>query len=46
MLGLYTRFKPRFVRRYAEIASIMLEAFSNFAQDVRGGDFPSEDESY
>lgn len=36
MLGLYTRFRPRFVRRYAELAELMGEAFSNFAQDVRG----------
>ena len=46
MLGIYTRFKPRFVRRYAEIADTMLDAFRHFAGDVRSGEFPSADESY
>jgi 3-methyl-2-oxobutanoate hydroxymethyltransferase len=46
MLGLYTKFHPRFVRRYAELGSLMKEAFGRFAQDVRTGDFPSEGESY
>jgi 3-methyl-2-oxobutanoate hydroxymethyltransferase len=46
MLGLYTRFRPRFVRRYAELAQAMSEAFERYAQDVRTGDFPSEGESY
>ena len=46
MLGIYTRFKPRFVRRYAELADAMRQAFGNFGQDVRGNDFPHESESY
>ena len=46
MLGLYTRFKPRFVRRYSELASAMLEAFEGYSNDVRSSDFPREDESY
>lgn len=46
MLGLYTRFHPRFVRRYAQLASLMKDAFQRYAHDVRHGDFPSLDESY
>lgn len=46
MLGLYTKFHPRFVRRYAELGGLMKEAFERFAHDVRGGDFPSDGESY
>ncbi|MEW6073907.1 MAG: 3-methyl-2-oxobutanoate hydroxymethyltransferase [Planctomycetota bacterium] len=46
MLGLYTRFHPRFVRRYAELAVTMREAFERYAADVRARDFPSADESY
>lgn len=46
MLGLYTRFKPRFVRRYGNIAAHMSEAFGRYVEDVRGGSFPSIKESY
>ena len=46
MLGLYTRFHPRFVRRYAELGADMERAFEAYAADVRSGDFPTEDESY
>jgi 3-methyl-2-oxobutanoate hydroxymethyltransferase len=46
MLGLYTRFHPRFVRRYAAIADDMREAFGRYAKDVRAEAFPTADESY
>ena len=46
MLGLYTRFHPRFVRRYAELASSMLDAFRHYTSDVKGREFPSTRESY
>lgn len=46
MLGLYSKFHPRFVRRYAELGALMKEAFARYAEDVRTGDFPSEGESY
>ena len=46
MLGIYTRFKPRFVRRYAELAGDMQRAFSHFVGDVKSGEFPTGDESY
>ncbi len=46
MLGLYTRFRPRFVRRYAELGATMREAFEGYAADVRDGSFPTIEESY
>ena len=46
MLGLYTKFQPRFVRHYAHLAETMKSAFERYAADVRSRDFPSEDESY
>jgi len=46
MLGIYTRFRPRFVRRYAELGEAMGEAFEAYCADVRSGEFPNEDESY
>ncbi|MEC7583837.1 MAG: 3-methyl-2-oxobutanoate hydroxymethyltransferase [Planctomycetota bacterium] len=46
MLGLFTRFRPRFVRRYLELASMINEAVTSYGTDVRKGDFPNADESY
>lgn len=46
MLGLFTRFHPRFVRRYAELEQVMADAFSRYRDDVKGRSFPTDDESY
>jgi 3-methyl-2-oxobutanoate hydroxymethyltransferase len=46
MLGIYTAFHPRFVRRYAELASDMQGAFEHYVRDVKASEFPSKDESY
>ncbi len=46
MLGLFTRFRPRFVRRYAELAEQIRTAVQGYCSDVREGDFPNADESY
>jgi 3-methyl-2-oxobutanoate hydroxymethyltransferase len=46
MLGLTEEFKPRFVRRYAEMAEEMRKAFRAYIGDVRSGKFPAEKESY
>lgn len=46
MLGLYTRFHPRFVRRYAHVAEDMQGAFGHYVRDVKSREFPTEAESY
>jgi len=46
MLGLFEKFQPKFVRRYAEIAAQMRTAFKQFSKDVKSGQFPAADESY
>lgn len=46
MLGIYTRFRPRFVRRYAELGETMLDAFRHFVGDVKAEEFPNDSESY
>jgi len=46
ILGLFDKFKPKFARRYTELASYMREAFNQYIKDVKKGDFPSESESY
>ena len=46
MLGVFTRFRPRFVRRYAAMQETMQAAFQQYCEDVRSGSFPSDEESY
>ncbi|MBN2423402.1 MAG: 3-methyl-2-oxobutanoate hydroxymethyltransferase [Calditrichaceae bacterium] len=46
MLGIYEKFKPKFVRRYAEVGKIMREAFIQYIEDVKEKKFPGENESY
>jgi 3-methyl-2-oxobutanoate hydroxymethyltransferase len=46
MLGMIEEFKPRFVRRYATMATDTKDAFRNFIKDVKAKNFPSLKESY
>ena len=46
LLGLSEPPLPRFVRRYADLASTVRTAIATFADDVREGRYPSEDECY
>lgn len=46
MLGMYEQIRPKFVRRYAELASEISDAVSRYIQDVQNGSFPDETESY
>lgn len=46
MLGISTEFSPRFLRRYANVADIMSQAFKQYIEDVKSGNFPSDDEQY
>ena len=46
LLGLEPAWKPRFVRRYAEMGQAVAAAFKAYAEDVRAGRFPSDEESY
>lgn len=46
LLGKYTDFKPRFVRRYASLDEVCSEAIKNYASDVMTSKFPSAQESF
>ncbi|MDR6564711.1 MULTISPECIES: 3-methyl-2-oxobutanoate hydroxymethyltransferase [Arcicella] len=46
MLGINKEFKPRFLRRYADLDGIMNEAITQYIQDVKSVDFPNQKESY
>ncbi len=40
MLGLFTEFRPKFVKRYAELGKAADEAMAAYAADVRARRFP------
>lgn len=46
VLGMTQEPSPRFVRRYEELGRRAEAALRRFAEDVRSGDFPSDQESY
>ncbi|HVN56394.1 MAG TPA: 3-methyl-2-oxobutanoate hydroxymethyltransferase [Anaerolineaceae bacterium] len=41
LLGLFDRFTPRFVRKYADLFTVMLNAFEMYQKDVREREFPA-----
>lgn len=46
LFGMFDRFTPKFVRRYAEIGAEISVAAEKFAADVRARNFPSEQECF
>jgi len=46
MAGLRTGRMPRFVKQYADVAGALTAATKAFAEDVRSGEFPSEEHSF
>jgi 3-methyl-2-oxobutanoate hydroxymethyltransferase len=45
MLGLFER-TPRFVKRYADLASEIGEAAASYAEEVRSRAFPTTEQTY
>ena len=46
MLGMNNGFRPRFLRRYADLHTVMTDAISHYISDVKNLDFPNEKEQY
>jgi 3-methyl-2-oxobutanoate hydroxymethyltransferase len=46
LLGLYQGKEPRFVKRYAELATEIQDAIERYAADVRSGAFPDDEHTY
>ena len=46
MLGMTQGFSPRFLRRYADLNTVITDAVGHYVEDVKSGDFPNESESY
>ena len=46
MLGINKGFSPRFLRRYADLHTVMTDAVGRYVADVKSQDFPNEQEQY
>jgi 3-methyl-2-oxobutanoate hydroxymethyltransferase len=46
MLGINKEFKPRFLRRYADLDNVVTTAVKKYISDVKASDFPNADEMY
>jgi len=46
LLGLFDKFKPKFVKRYVDLSEAMLAAFTAYKEEVEKSVFPSKEYSY
>lgn len=46
MLGMFSDFTPKFVKKYASLGEVMKDAFTNYINEVQSGAFPSEEHEY
>lgn len=46
ILGLCEKYSPRFVKRYAELAPLIVNAAERYVKEVRDGSFPTDEHSF
>lgn len=46
LLGVFTDFKPKFTKRYANLTEVAVAGLSAYVKDVKSGNFPDDDHSY
>jgi 3-methyl-2-oxobutanoate hydroxymethyltransferase len=46
MLGLFQAFTPKFVKKYANVAEVEIEAFKAYISEVKEGQFPADEHVY
>ena len=46
ILGLYPNFKPKFVKQYAQLSTLIQKAAEEYCQDIKSGAFPSPANSF
>ena len=46
LLGVFTDFKPKFTKRYANLTEVAVRALSEYVEEVKSGKFPDDDHSY
>ena len=46
ILGLCEKYSPKFVKKYADVKSVIAEAVTSYISEVKGGEFPKEEHSF
>lgn len=46
MLGMNNTFSPKFLRRYADLSTVITDAVGQYVADVKNRDFPNDNEQY
>src|SRR2546423_10332316 len=46
LLGVFTDFKPKFTKRYANLTEVAVKGLAAYVEDVKRGSFPDDDHSY
>jgi 3-methyl-2-oxobutanoate hydroxymethyltransferase len=46
MLGITNEFKPRFLRKYADLHSVITGAVGKYVDDIKAREFPNAEEKY
>lgn len=46
MLGMFSDFTPKFVKKYANVGEVMTAAFKKYIEEVKSGVFPAEENFY
>ena len=46
MLGMFSDFTPKFVKRFANVGEIMKQAFTDYSAEVKAGTFPAPEHTY
>lgn len=45
-IGMFQAFTPKFIKKYAEIAPIVIDAFKQYSDEIKNGTFPGEEHVY
>lgn len=46
MLGMFSDFKPKFVKNYGNVGSVMTDAFKQYIKEVKDGAFPGQEHEF
>jgi len=46
VIGQFQAFTPRFVKRYCNVAEMVTQALKEYCEDVRRGEFPTDEHCY